>query len=226
MKRLCIMLTATVLVSSLYAPGSAGQEAERPAFVLDESAWVTFYDLPSRRFRAIRDAYLRRDFESAGRDLDATIGFLDVEAGRAVPELTNVFADNIGRLRQARINLGEPTASGTDLDNIFAQSHWVLSQHYFVEATQSRDAGRHRLAGRYLIATAHHLERSVMWSNLRIGDDILDALETLRDAASRLAAGTDPSQVYRERPLRLAAQTLVAVGEHIDRRVRIGSAIP
>lgn len=226
MKPLLIIPVAAVLGVLLYAPETAGQNAERPALVLDESSWVTFYDLPSRRFRGIRDAYLRRDFEAVSRDLDVTIGFLAVEAERAVPELAGVFADNIERLQKARANLDQPGAPATDFDAIFAQSHWLLAQHYFVEAIQSRDEERHRLAGRYLVATAHHLERSVMWSDMRIADDVLDALQTLRDAASQLAAGADPARVYRERPLRLAARTLTAIGEQIDRRVRIDTSLP
>jgi hypothetical protein len=214
------------LALSIWAPAASGQDAERPALVLDESAWVTFYDLPSRRFRNIRDGFLRRDFEEISRDLEVTIGFLTVEARRSVPELTGVFAENIGRFERVRANLASADVTIADLDNTFAQSHWVLSQHYLVEAIRSRETERHRMAGRYLIATAHHLERAVIWSGSRITGDVLNSLESIREMASRLADGDNPAEVYRDRPLRLAAKTIATVGEQIDRRLRIELALP
>jgi hypothetical protein len=214
------------LALTICAHAASSQDAERPALVLDESAWVTFYDLPSRRFRNIRDGFLRRDFATVSRDIEATVGFLTVEAGRAVPELAGVFAENIDRLERVRTNLADSGVTIADLDNIFAQSHWVLSQHYLVEAIQSRDEGRHRMAGRNLIATAHHLERAVIWSGSRITGDVLESLESIREMASRLAEGGDTAEVYRDRPLRLAARTLASVGEKIDRRLRIDVALP
>lgn len=214
------------LVLSIWTHAASGQDAERPALVLDEDVWVTFYDLPSRRFRNIRDGFLRRDFATVSRDLEVTIGFLTVEAGRAVPELAGVFAENIDRLERVHTNLADSDVTIADLDNIFAQSHWVLSQHYLVEAIQSRDEGRHRMAGRNLIATAHHMERAVIWSDSRISGDVLRSLESIRDMASRLAEGENSDDIYEERPLRLAARTLASVGEQINRRLRIPVALP
>ena len=48
------ILLILVSASTTYAQQGDGQSA----VVLDEDVWVTFYDLPSRRFRAIRAAIL------------------------------------------------------------------------------------------------------------------------------------------------------------------------
>ena len=226
MKPIPVTVAAIAAAFLAAAPAALGQTADRPSLVLDENVWVTFYDLPSRRFRGIRDAFLKRDFDTVGRDLDATLGFLRVEAGQAVEQLAPAFAENIGRLERVRADLASNDVTVSDLDVLFAQSHWILSQHYLVEALESRDENQHRLAGRYLIATAHHLERAVLWSDLRIDRDVLNSLENVRGMASELAGGADPDRVYRNRPMRLMARTLEKTGEHIDRRVRIAPLLP
>jgi hypothetical protein len=223
-KRNCVFL---ILLSFLLGLQSAhGQAPERSPLVLDDSVWVTFYDLPSRRFRSIRDAFVRRDFDAVQRDLETTLGFIRIEAERAVDELAPAFADNIGRLERLRTNLEGPDVTISHLDAAFAQSHWVLAQHYLVQAIESRDGGHHRNAGRYLVASAHHLERAVLWSNARITGDVVESLEDIRDMASRLAQGENPDRVYRDRPLRLAGRTMREIGEHIDRQVRIEPLLP
>jgi hypothetical protein len=220
---------AFTIVALAFLLGLQSAQAQAPArspLVLDDSVWVTFYDLPSRRFRSIRDAFVRRDFESAARDLETTLGFIRIEAGRSVEELAPAFANNLGRLEQIRANLDSVDTTLAVVDATFAQSHWVLAQHYLVQAIESREGGQHRNAGRYLVATAHHLERAVLWSDARITGDVLNSLEDIRDMASRLAQGENPDRVYRDRPLRLAARTLQQIGGHIDRRVRIGALLP
>lgn len=202
--------------------GAPAQSADEQAlFTLDESVWVTFYDLPSRRFRAIRDEFVRRDFQTASRNLVTAAGFLRVEAGRAVPELQDAINGVADKLDGMSRVLGEPTVVVSDLDNEFARAHWLLSQHYLVMALRSRDTSAHSNAGHYLWATAHHMERAVLWSNARIDRDVLNALDSIREMSNKLRDGQRPQRVYRDRPIRLAAQTLIAVGEHIDRNVRI-----
>ena len=204
----------------------ADNEPEQPLIVLDEDVWVTFYDLPSRRFRSIRDAFLRRDFDTVSRDLDTTISFLQVESDRSVAELTPAFESILSKMGVIRSNLADPTVTIAQFDVVFARTHWLLSQHYFVSAQQSRELGLHRNAGRYLSATAHHLERAVLWSNARISRDIVNSLESIRNMAARLQRGEAPDKVYRDKPLKLTSRTLIAVGEHIDRELRIEELLP
>ena len=204
----------------------ADNRPEQPLIVLDEDVWVTFYDLPSRRFRSIRDAFLRRDFDTVSRDLETTISFLQVEAERSVEELTPAFENILSRLNVMQRNLADPTVTIAQFDAVFARTHWVLSQHYFVYAQQSRELGLHRNAGRYLSATAHHLERAVLWSDARISRDVVNSLESIRNMAARLQRGEAPDKVYKDKPLKLTSRTLIAVGKHIDRELRIEELLP
>ncbi|MDX1482513.1 MAG: hypothetical protein R3315_12595 [Woeseiaceae bacterium] len=192
---------------------------------LDEEVWVAFYDLPSRRFRSIRDNFVQGEFEAAARDLDASLSFLRVEAERAPAELKPALEEVIDRLEELGAAIESPRVTVADLDAVFARTHWLLTQQYFVLALRSRDEQRHRNAGHYLWATAHHLERSVLWSNARIDRRTVSALESLRDMAARLRDERNPQSVYRERPIRLAARTIVQVGEHLDRNLRIRKLI-
>ena len=221
MKVLGAVLVVFLLTASLTP--SAAQEQR---LVLDEDVWVTFYDLPSRRFRNIRDAYLRRDFASVSRDINVASSYLAVETERARPELQGALGEVTRRLQEIGDGLPDSFVSIEQLDNVFGRAHWLLSQHFFVLSMQSRDAAEHRTAGLYLAATAHHMERSVLWSEARINRDILRSLEGIREMAGRLQESRRPERVYRDEPLRLAARTLRSIGNHLDRRLRIEPVMP
>lgn len=213
------------LLLALLLPLSVVAQDE-PTLVLDEDVWVTFYDLPSRRFRNIRDAFLRRDPISASRDIEASASYLRVESTRARQQLQNPLTEVVSQLERIREQLPETFVSIEQLDSLFGRAHWLLSQHFFVMALDAREAEEHRTAGRYLTATAHHMERAVLWSEARISRDILNSLESIREMAGRLQDSRRPRRVYRDEPLRLTARTIRAIGEHIDRRVRIDSLMP
>lgn len=213
------LIRAAVILVMVAAPVSGQERLE--LLTLDEETWVTFYDVPSRRFRAVRDKFVQRNFEGAGRDLDASIAFLTVEANRALPELQPALTDVVAQLQRIRARIGTSEVTASTLDGAFARTHWLLAQHFFVRTLRSRDGADHVTAGHYLWATAHHIERAVLWSNARIDRRTVGSLQSMRDLASRLIGGEAGRRVYQERPLRLAARTIVAVGEHLDRTIRI-----
>lgn len=217
MKKFLAIITLGMVVGGAVAQDLPDQRL----VVLDEDVWVTFYDLPSRRFRSIRDAFVRRDFQSVSRDLDITIGFLSVEANRAAPELKPAISEVVKQLQDVRGRLSDTSLSVGQLDAIFARAHWLLSQQYLLLAMQARDLMLYRNAGRYLYATAHHLERAVLWSNARISRDVVNSLDSIRDMASKLQNSDSPERVFKDRPVRLTTKTLIEIGEQIDRRVRI-----
>lgn len=208
------------LISTTAAP------QDQPALVLDEDVWVTFYDLPSRRFRNIRDAFVRRDVRSVSRDIEASVSYLRVEAERARQALRSPLAEVTTQLERIRDGLPDTFVSIEQLDSVFGRTHWLLSQHFFVMALDARQSEEHRTAGKYLTATAHHMERAVLWSEARINRDILDSLESIREMAGRLQESRRPQRVYRNEPLRLTADTIRAIGKHLDRRVRIETLMP
>lgn len=200
--------------------------ADQKLIVLDEDVWVTFYDLPSRRFRNIRDAFVRRDFDSVSRDLDITVAFLSVEAERAPAELKPAILEVGQQMQSMRGGLSEPSLHVQQLDAVFARAHWLLSQQYLVLATRARDQKAYRSSGRYLIATAHHLERAVLWSNARITKDVVSSLDSIRDMANELQESQTPERVFKDKPVVKAANTLKIVGEQIDRQVRVSELLP
>ena len=71
----CFFLLASVALAQ-------NEHTTRADIVLDEEVWVLFYDLPSRRFRIARDAFVRRNWSVARRDLAASSGFLRAELSR------------------------------------------------------------------------------------------------------------------------------------------------
>lgn len=216
--KVCIPLFLALIA----LPASAADSGdEQRLFTVDENVWVTFYDLPSRRFRSIRDAFIRRNFDTVTRELEPTIGFLLIEAERATPAVHDALIEVVQKLQSIRDRIDDPSVTVGDLDSAFARAHWLLSQHYLVMAMKSRDNGLHESAGRYLWATAHHLERCVLWSDFRINKDVLDSLESIREMSLRLQESSRPERVYRDKPIVLTGRTLVAIGEYLDRKVWI-----
>lgn len=220
-------LLLTVALSALACGAATAQDSpDQPPIMLDADVWVTFYDLPSRRFRSIRDAFIRRDFESVSRDLEVTIGFLSVEADRAIDQLMPALTDVVTQLEAMRSRLSDTSLSVSQVDALFARAHWLLSQHYLVLAIKAKDLGLHRNVALYLIATAHHLERAVLWSNARISKDVVNSLDAIRKMSGKLRSSQSPERVYRDRPLRLTARALTEIGKQLDRTVRIEALMP
>lgn len=213
-------LLALALILLLPVPASSQQAAQRqPLFELDEQVWVLFYDLPSRRFRTIRDAVVRRDFATARRDLEVSHGFLLAELQRADPALTAPLTEVVTKLEQIAATIDSPDTTIGDLDAVFARAHWLLSQHYLTLARAARDNADHKFAGDYLWATAHHLERTVLWSDARLTSRQVDSLDAIRALAERLRSSDRPERVYRDKPIAAAQTTLRQIGEYLDRKV-------
>jgi len=218
------ILSALLLLLPL--PAAADQhQVNRPLFTLDENVWATFYDLPSRRFRSIRDAFIRKDFDAAEHDLQVSIGFLSIEAGRSVTSLNAPLNEVIDALHQIRTDIRGQSVTTGDFDAAFARAHWLLAQHYLVLALQARDAKQHANAGRYLWATAHHLERAVLWSDARVERSLVSALDATREMGTRLQSSKNPERVYRDKPIATTAKVLIRIGEHLNRKVWISESL-
>lgn len=214
------MISRRLLPLLLALAVSAASAAEPPverSVVLDDNVWVTFYDLPSRRFRAIRTAILRRDHAAAAHDLGVVANYLSVEAERSSVTFQAPLGDVVQQLRALAANTDAITLD--TLDALFARAHWLLSQHYLARARLARDAGDPRGAGLDLWATTHHLERAILWSDAPITRDVYKALEGLRDAAQRLQDPKRSARALRDKPLRRADRLLREIGEQLDRRV-------
>ncbi|MDH3410262.1 MAG: hypothetical protein OEN51_12940, partial [Gammaproteobacteria bacterium] len=214
----CLKIIIAVSLA-LTSPVSVAQSGE-PSFVaVDENLWVTFYDVPSHRFRAIRDAFVRRNFESSSRDLVTSASYLKIESGRAVPGIAERLEDVAAQMMSISQNIGDKNVTATTLDQLFGRAHWLLAQHYLHFARESRNADNNRMSGRYLWATAHHLERAVLWSNARIDKNVVTTLEELRDLASRLQDSETAPAARKEKPIARAEKLLVKLGAEIDRPV-------
>jgi hypothetical protein len=222
MNRICLAILLFVLTASASPAGA--QDSKRPLFTLDDQVWVLFYDLPSRRFRAIRDAFIAGRMDDARRDLEASEAFLRVEISRTIPVLVPPMTEVADRLQTIAQQINAPETTVRDLDPVFARAHWLLSQHYLTLATDARDSGQHKSAGNYLWATAHHMERAVLWSDARIDAKLLKSLDGMRTMADRLRTSDKPERVYKDKPIDNARRTLFELGTYLDRKVWVQPA--
>ena len=213
-----IVLTAALLIA-LHGYPVPAQGQERSLVAVDENLWVTFYDVPSHRFRSIRDQFVRRDFDSVRRDLITSSSHLMIESGRSSPDLSERLAEVATQLMFIADDIDDPTVTTEILDKLFGRAHWLLAQHYLFHARNSRDADNNRMAGRYLWAATHHMERAVLWSNSRIDRNLVNTLDNLRNLAVRLQDDKDAAAARSQRPIRRAEQALVELGKKIDRPV-------
>lgn len=212
---------AFILIAALAVtiPSHASTEADPAVVTIDENLWVAFYDVPSRRFRDIRAAFVRREFTSASKHLATSANYLTIEANRALPAIAERLIDVANTMMWTSEHIDDVDVTTTDLDTLFSRSHWLLSQHFLDMARRSRETGQNKNAGLYLWATTHHLERAVLWSNSRISRDVQKTLEDLRDLADQLQDERLVTTAYRSKPLARADKLLRKLGKTIDRPV-------
>lgn len=215
--RILIVLASLVALIWPVSQLSAAEKSE--GIMLDEDVWVLFYDVPSRRLRRARDAFVRRDWGTVAGDLAVAAGFVRAEASRSIDDLVFPLENIADRLDSIGDGIESPDIVGSDLDAAFARAHWLLAQHYLELAVSSRDALDSKNAGAYLWATVHHMERTVLWSDARLTRPQLNSLETLGDLAGRLRNAKDSAEIFKEQPIKLARKTLFDLGEHMDRKI-------
>ena len=200
-------------------PAISADSTDQPVVTMHENLWIAFYDVPSRRFRDIRNAFVKRQFDRAAIDLGTSADFLAIEADRAVPAIAERLNDVADRMTWISENTGDVSVTTTDLDALFSRAHWLLAQHYLDMAKRSRDHRQNRNAGLYLMATTHHLERAVLWSNSRIDRDVHKTLEDLGDLAHKLQDKNLAEKAYAEKPMARAEKLLRKLGKTIDRPI-------
>jgi len=200
--------------------GTLFAQSDEAAFVaVDENLWVTFYDVPSHRFRSIRDEFVRRDFDSASRNLTTSASHLMIESSRTSPALAERLTEVATQMMFISDNISDTKITTAELDKLFGRAHWLLAQHYLYHARNSRDTDNNKMAGRYLWATTHHLERAVLWSDSRISRNLVGTLDGLRDLAMRLQDPDDAAAARKDRPIKRAENLLVELGKQIDRPI-------
>jgi len=215
-----------IAVLAMMAPSLRATETDPPAVTIDENLWVAFYDVPSRRFRDIRAAFVRREFASASRNLATSASYLAIEANRALPAIAERLNEVANRMTWISEHIDDLDVTTTDLDSLFSRSHWLLAQHFLDMARRSRDSGQNKNAGLYLWATTHHQERAILWSNSRISRDVQKTLEDLRDLADQLQDEKLVTKAYRDRPLARADKLLRKLGKTIDRPIVLPASKP
>lgn len=211
--------TSLIAVLVLSNPALAEDEANQPLVTMDENLWITFYDLPSRRFRDTRTAFMRQDFAVATNNLVTSASYLKVEANRALPVLAERLDEVSARMMWIAENVDHVSVTLADFDSLFGRAHWLLAQHYLDIAKRSRDKQQYRNEGLYLWATTHHIERAVLWSNARIDNDVHRTLEELRDLAGRLQDADTSAKANKNKPVIRAEKLLRKLGKQIDRPV-------
>ena len=78
-----LRIVIIILALALSAPAVPKTKPDQQVVTMDENLWVTFYDVPSRRFPNIRSSFIRREFGQAAHDLEASSAYLSIEADRS-----------------------------------------------------------------------------------------------------------------------------------------------
>lgn len=215
-----VAFALALLTASVATHGARGS-TEQPLYQLDGNTFVMFYDLPSRRFRDIRQALVARDFDAVRRDCDVSAQYLTIERGRTHEKLDASFGDLVDRFATLPGAAAGGTAALRDFDALFARAHWLLAQHFLVNAAETRNDLQFKQAGHYLIASAHHMERATLWSSAPISPELRQSLDELRLLANRMVAKGARRWAANNKPVRRAARLLTRLGEHLNRDVLV-----
>ena len=106
------------VVAVLIATTSAfpAHSTDQPVVTMQENLWIAFYDVPSRRFRDIRNAFVKRQFDRAATDLSTSADYLIIEKDRAVPAIAERLSEVADRMTWISENLDDVSITTTDLD--------------------------------------------------------------------------------------------------------------
>jgi len=220
-----LVLSVSILTSSPVAAEVAAKESRQNTFVLDESLWVLFYDLPSRRFRLIRDNYLQQNFDAARANLLTSENYVRIEAGRATYGLKEKLEETAAQLHVLSERIDDPDFSKNAFDPVFARTHWLLAQHFLLKSLESLEVKDSRMSGHYLLATTHHLERTVLWSDMPIRPATVVVLDRVELLANELLESKNPARVWKKKPILQAWRILVSIGEYLDRPVHVDQPV-
>jgi hypothetical protein len=192
------------------------QGADRPALVLDGDTFITFYDLPSRRFRAMRRAFGEGDEALYQRDLTVSIEYLTAEMQRMDPRLVAPMQEVIDGLAALKVGSGSTVR---ELDGLFSRAHWLLAQHFLLIAQTRLSDNNTAVLSVYLTATAHHLERAALWSGAQDTPGLAQTLDELRASAAGLRKKPDRNR-YQQLITRTVS-VLKDLSKVINRPVRV-----
>jgi hypothetical protein len=219
-------IAVTIVILTVTTQAFSASDQDQPVVTMDENLWVAFYDVPSRRFRDIRAAFVRYELDRVSADLATSASYLSIEANRALPALSDRLTEVSTRMTWISGHIGDANVTTADFDSLFSRAHWLLAQHYLEMARRSRDRQQNRNAGLYLLASTHHLERAVLWSNSRISRDVYKTLEGLRNLADRLQDEELAKAAYQDKPMLQAERLLRKLGKTIDRPVVLPASEP
>lgn len=203
--------------------GSMAKEAEpnQKLFSFDENYWVLFYDLPSRRFRAIRNDFIKGHYGLVSQNLRVAENHIRIEATRSSPPLDQKLIAISDRLSESALRNENNQITVAEFNPLFAQAHWLLSQHYLTLSLTSKENENHPNAGHYLAATAHHVERAILWSDMRITPKTLKTLDDIAAQSNELLNANKPLKVYKKRPIRKAWELIQETGDYLEKTVTI-----
>lgn len=203
--------------------GSMAKEAEtnQKLFSFDENYWVLFYDLPSRRFRAIRNDFIQGHYGLVSQNLRVAENHIRIEATRSTPPLTQKLIAVSDKLAEAAVRNENNQITVAEFNPLFAQAHWLLSQHFLTLSLTSKQNKNDRNAGHYLAATAHHVERAILWSDMKITPQTLQTLEEIAKQSNELLNAAKPLKVYKKRPIKKAWELIKETGDYLEKTVTI-----
>ena len=99
------LIAAAALLPCTLAGAAPATDDQQQPFAADESLWTAFYDLPTRRFRGIKEAHLRQDRERVATDLVASAKYLRVEAERSM--MASALVASANALEGAALDLDD-----------------------------------------------------------------------------------------------------------------------
>lgn len=163
------------------------------------------------------EALNNKDIAAAAGEIYKGISFLKIEEAAAAGPTKERLHHYINSLEDLAIEVskGQVTAA-ENLDKVFAQAHYALTQHHQLQASAAMARDELKEAGFELRAAAHHLEQTLTRSGHKIEGDSAAQIKSLNELADKLVAGDKVDAKEVNQAIEKVNQELEGLGKEIS----------
>jgi len=207
---LLVSIYSIILTQAGRLTAGTGPEKRNGHVVIDEDVWYRFHDEPPLHMFRAREGFLKREFDSAARELHKAGGYLHAAASHADEDVRDLLHKSAEELDELSVGVREGAVESVDrLEEAFARAEHALAVHnqrMALNAMERADAVR---SGQYLRTAVQNAEESAKWARRKLEGGTQKVFSTGRDLAGKMIE--TPGFVAKE-----SSKGIMAVGAELQ----------
>ena len=169
---------------------AARADMERRWLVTDVTTWYSVSEEPQRHFGRALEAYVKKDYQAAAKEIRKATSYLRLEAGRATNEAKQAIESSVAELDTLAVSVEKETVKDEKtLVTAFTHSNYALSLAHRAKAAESWARKEYDKAGYELKAAAHGLENAAGWAGAEAKTGAAAAVADTKALGDKLASG-------------------------------------